>query len=129
MVKRVAITIGSVLGLLLVSAIVLILVVGTITEGSAGCSLQTGRAISASAHCFIGVESSKDTATIRTVRHTIIVAPTNVRVDGKVVGQISSATKAVNVRVTWTDIEILADGQPIGGQRAAMASKALSATR
>ena len=129
MVKRIAIAIGYIFALLFVGILMLILVVGTLSEGSATCTLKSGRAVIASAHLFIGVESSKDTATVRTARHTIIISPTSATVDGRPVGQFSSDAKEVNVRVTWTEIQILVDGKLIGGQGAAIASKALPTVR
>ena len=114
MIKHIAIAIGSTFALLLAGIVVFLLVGGITQKGSAGCTLPTGRSISASAHFCVSLESSKDTSTIRTLRHEIVIAPTSLTVDGHVVGPIPSTAKNVDVDVDWNGIKVFADGQRIG---------------
>src|SRR5690348_15563661 len=124
MVKRISITIGSALALLLAGLLVLFFIVGVTSTSSAGCTLPTGRAISATGHCYLGVETNQDTATIRTLWHTIVVEPTKVTIDGQVAGPISPAANSVDVHIDWRTIKVLADGELVNGRPTATASRA-----
>jgi hypothetical protein len=116
MLKRIAIATISIVGLLFAGALVLVVLAAITSDSGAGCTLATGRSISASAHLVVGLESGVDTATIRTLRHTIVVAPKKVTVDGKVLGVIARDVKNVSVRVGWTNVEVLADGEAVGAE-------------
>ena len=97
MLKRIA----SVVGLLFIGAIVFVVAwMLTHAEGSAACTLASGRSISArSNHWSVSLVSSKDSATILTGGRTIVVAPSTLSVDGRVEAVIPKGTKAVDVRV------------------------------
>lgn len=129
MVKRIAIAVASICGLLFIGIVVLFTLAVLMAEGSASCTLETGRDISASAHLFVSVESTKDTATVRTVQHTIVVAPTKITVDGKQLDTIPPDTKNVQMRVGWTGFEIVADGVTIGVPTVSTAAQSMSAVR
>jgi hypothetical protein len=74
-----------------------------------------GSSIAASARLYVSLETGKDTATIRTLQHTIVVAPTKIMVDGQLLGTIPADVENVHMRVGWTNCEVVADGVVIGG--------------
>jgi len=129
MVKRISILVGSAIALLFVGISVFLLIGGVTQKGSVGCTLPTGREISASAHFCVGLESTNDTATIRTLRHMIVIAPTSLTVDGRFVGSISAAAKNVDVHVDWSGIRAFADGEPIGERAVETAANPLPVSR
>jgi len=118
MVQRIALGIALVIGLLLFCAVCLVIVSATMFSHSsvggslpAGATLPTGRSISASADSWnIGLETSGDSATIRTAGRTILVAPTRVFVDGRFVAPIAAAAKAIEVKVNDGQVDVIADG-------------------
>ena len=123
MVKRIAITVASILGLLFVGLVVFFTIAVVTSEGSAACTLPSGRSIAASARLYISLEGGKDTATIRTFPHTIVVAPTRITVDGQLFGTIPADAENVRIRVGWTEYEVVADGAVVGKAQTATAGK------
>jgi hypothetical protein len=77
----------------------------------------------------IGLETSNNSATIRTLTHTVIVAPTSVTVDGRQMGLIPASTTSVAVQFEWSGIQLFADGQPLDANAISTAAVRLSNAR
>ena len=65
MIKRVAISVASICGLLFIGIVVFFTIAVITSEGSVGCTLPSGRTITASGHLYISSENTRDTATTR----------------------------------------------------------------
>ncbi|HEX4412332.1 MAG TPA: hypothetical protein VH107_01805 [Lacipirellulaceae bacterium] len=106
-------TIRIIAGLaILIAGLVVLAVASAVVTGSAsvGASLSNGRTISAGGHTpCLGLETTKDSAIITTLRHKVVVAPTTVTVDGKFAGAIPASAKSVDIRFEWTRIDVVAD--------------------
>jgi len=84
-------------------------------QGSAACTLSSGRSIAVTSNGWsIALTSSKDTATIDTSGRKIVVGPNFVQIDGRRVATIDAATKSVDVIVARGEVTITGDGQAIG---------------
>lgn len=103
-------------------ALLLLLIGGAFTlqllasgfESSVGGTLQSGRSVSASSDSwYLTCENSPDTATIKTARRTIVVAPDKVIIDGKLVAPLDIAATEVEVKVKDGQIELVADGTSV----------------
>jgi hypothetical protein len=110
-----------VLGLVAIFALVVFCFSGLLAWGlffgqsSCGATLANGRTINASADCcYIGVESTPDTATIRTFRKTVWVSPTELRVNDCTVEIIPANTKSLDVIIRDGEVSFIADGKPLG---------------
>ncbi|HEX6962053.1 MAG TPA: hypothetical protein VF175_09315 [Lacipirellula sp.] len=80
--------------------------------GSCGCTLSTGRSVSVLSDAWsISMLSSADAATIHTDGSQIVVAPTQLKVDGQLWGAIDAAAKSVEVTVKDGNIQFVADGR------------------
>ncbi len=109
---RWTIRIVAALAILIASAIVFA-VAGAVVTGNASVAgtLGSGRLISAGGHTpCIGLETTNNSAIIRTLRHKVDVMSTVVTVDGKFRGSIPASAKSVAVRFEWSGIDVLADG-------------------
>ncbi len=96
-------------GLLLLVGVVI-----TFAQASAGCTLMTGRSISATSNGWsLSLESTKDTTTIRTSGRKIVVAPNFVQIDGQRVANIDPAIKLIDVRVARGGVTVIGDDQEI----------------
>jgi hypothetical protein len=121
MIRRIAVVIGILLGMLIFGAVVLVSV-GIFFFSSSSCgasipggpTLPAGRSISANADSlFIGLETSKDSATIRTTWRTVLVEPTRISIDGHFIAAIPATAKDIVVQVHSGDIVLTADGKMI----------------
>jgi len=56
---------------------------------------------------------SRDTATIKTGGHTIVVGPSVLLLDGAKIGTIEESTKSVEVTMEDGTITFIADGKPV----------------
>jgi hypothetical protein len=129
MVKRIAIAVASICGLLFIGIIVLFTIAVITSEGSTACTLPSGRTIAASAGLYVSLETSKDTATIRTLRHTVVVAPTKIIIDGQLLDTIPADTQSVHMRLGWTDYQVVADGVAVGVPTVSTAAQAMPSVR
>jgi hypothetical protein len=129
MLKRVSIAAASICGLLFIGMVVLFGIVVVTSQGSAVSILSTGRIIAASANAYVSIESGSDTATIRTLQHEVVVAPTKITVDGQVFGTIPADAERVDFEASWTDFNVLADGVVVGMPTVSTAAQAMSAVR
>jgi hypothetical protein len=94
--------------------IVGVLVLGALAGGSCGGTLATGRGVNArSDSWYMSSAFSNDTATIRTAGRTIVIAPTNVQVDGRTLTAIDASVKSVDVIVEGNAISFVADGRKV----------------
>jgi hypothetical protein len=85
------------------------------TSGSVGCSLKSGRSIEAFSDAgTLTLDSSPDSAVIRTAGHRIELDPTELKVDGHVCALIEESVKSVIVRVEGNRIHFTADGKAVG---------------
>jgi hypothetical protein len=113
--KRIRLVVGGLLcaifcaGLLLIGATLLF-------GGSAStnCTLESGRTITTSSDSwYLSCEFDKDTATIRTAGHAIVVAPQQLRVDGATIASIDGAAKTVTVTIEDGAIEFVAEQRSV----------------
>ena len=86
----------------------------SLAGGSAGGTLSSGRTVMVfSDTLYLCSESSKESATITANFRKIVVHPTSLIVDGRKVGDLDEAVRAVEVRVKFGSITFLADGQDV----------------
>jgi hypothetical protein len=113
--KKIAVWTALTLGLLLTIAIVLVVVALVfLTHSFVGGTLANGRAITAKADsCYLGLETSGNTAIVRTFRRTIEVTPMLLKVDGLPAGAIPANAKSVNISIERGEVVCLADGKTI----------------
>ena len=97
-----------------VFAICCMLALAAISGGSAGGTLQSGRSVmTQSDSIYLSSQFSKDTATIRSGRRTIVVRPASLIVDGVTVASIDPAVADVRVTVANGNVTFVADGQQV----------------
>lgn len=109
------------LGVAVLAAIVIFLLAGLVvlitlfgTSVSVGGTLPNGRSVTASAKSFsIGMETSGNTAIVRTWSREVEIAPAQFTIDGQYSGPLPSGAKAVEVRIEGDDVSITADGVPV----------------
>jgi len=118
MVRRILKVFGFVV-VCIVAALVVFLAIGIqFATVSSGGTLATGRSVTTEADSwYVGMECSDDTATIRTAGRTIVVAPTQLSIDGKQVAVIDKNVAAVEVTVRGGEVSFTADGQPVVNAR------------
>ena len=86
----------------------------SLAGGSAGGTLSSGRTVMVfSDTLYLCSESSKESATITANFRKIVVHPTSLIVDGRKVGDLDEAVRAVEVRVKFGAITFLADGKDV----------------
>jgi len=82
--------------------------------GSTGGTLANGRSVTANSYSWsLQSRFSPDSATIDTAGHTIVVAPKQLSVDGKIVARINESVKTVAVNVQRGAITFVADGKTV----------------
>lgn len=90
------------------------LLMAALSGGSAGGRLATGRMITANSDSiYISSQFQGDTATIKTSGKTIVVAPSNIQIDGVTVATLDAAVADVRIDVKHGTIKFLADGSPV----------------
>ena len=118
MIKRLAICVAAVFCTLLFVFVGLVLVASFCAQGGASCQLASGRQISCTATgIYVSLETHKDTAIVRTLRHTVSVLPTQLQVDGRRVVAIPASTKSVEIKVEGCSVTLIADGETVGSVR------------
>ena len=118
MFKRIAIAVAAVFGLLVVSFISLCVVASFYAQASTSCQLPSGRRIVCTATgVYLSLETQKDSATIRTLGHTVSILPAQLQVDGRRLANIPVSTQSVNVNINGGEVTFIADGQPVGSVR------------
>jgi len=111
MIRRLLISLFSLLLIGLLFVIVSMVLFG---ESSAAGTLASGRSVSATGSgWYLSLNTTTDTATIRSPGRTIVVAPTTLQIDGKPVASIAATAKSVSVRIEGSEVAFTADGQPI----------------
>jgi hypothetical protein len=84
------------------------------TSIASGVTLPNGLAVNASARSiYLGIETSGNTATIRTMRAKVVVEPTKFTIDDQFIGPIPPGAKAVDVNIDGSKVNITADGVPV----------------
>jgi hypothetical protein len=110
MTKRLLTALACVVGLVLVAVVA----IAATSGGAAGATLTSGRAVTVQSDAWrLDCRFSRDTATIDTKGRKIVVAPTEISVDGRPLVQISAAIRSVDVRVDGDAIDFVGDGRPI----------------
>jgi hypothetical protein len=106
--------VGVAFACLLVALVTLVVIGVQFATSTSGGTLDTGRTVMTSARSwYIGTEFQSDTATIRTAGHTIVVAPTELLVDGKSLTVIDRKISSVEVTVGKREISFVADGREV----------------
>lgn len=84
------------------------------TSISVGGTLPSGRSITASAKSFtIGIETSGNTAIVRTWGRKVEIAPAKFTIDDQFSGPLPPGAKSVNVHIDGEKVNITADGVPV----------------
>ncbi len=110
MAKRLFTFVGVACAALFFLAVAL-LVFGGLAGGSCGCTLPSGRSVSARSDGWsIAMTSTASTATITTSGCTIVVAPAQLLVNGQRWAAIDPAARSIEVTVEDGEIALLADG-------------------
>ncbi|QDT40911.1 hypothetical protein Pan241w_09700 [Gimesia alba] len=95
-----------------------ILIQGATSGGSASGRLANGRSVQARSDAWsLETRFSGDTAMIDTAGYKIVVAPRELKVDGKPVAKIDVAVKAVDVNVQGGTVTFMANGKSVGTYR------------
>lgn len=95
-----------------------ILIQGATSGGSASGRLANGRSVQARSDAWsLQTRFSGDTAMIDTAGYKIVVAPQELKVDGKPVAKIDAAVKAVDVNVQNGTVTFMANGKSVGTYR------------
>ncbi|HAH44740.1 hypothetical protein [uncultured Gimesia sp.] len=106
--------VGFILSLMLLVIVTGVFVVAATAGGSASCTLNSGRSVTTNSDSwYLESQSSGDTATINTSGFQIVVAPQELRVDGKAIQTIENGVKKVTVNVQDRRIIFLADGKSV----------------
>ena len=83
-------------------------------SGSCGGTLQNGRCVMAhSDSWYVNCAFDRETATISAPGHLIVVAPTEVNVDGHTRIPIAESTLSVDVHVRRGTVTLVADGKTV----------------
>jgi hypothetical protein len=118
MIKKIAIGVVCIAFVLFVALFGVVLFILMSTSTSTGATLASGRSVNASVDSFfIAMETNNNTATVRTIRHTVVVTPTNLQVDGRLIATIAPSTQSVDVAINDGEVTFIADGQTISGSR------------
>jgi hypothetical protein len=117
--KRFARVIGFVVGCLFLCLLVGIAYVITFAEvsQSASTTLRSGRAITATSHCWRGVdltEKANGSVEIDTAGHAIVVAPKQLIVDGQTFATINGTAKSVDIDISKSEVAFKVDGERVG---------------
>lgn len=84
------------------------------TSTASGVTLANGLAVNVSVRSiYLGVETSGNTAIIRTMRSKVVVEPTKFTIDDQFSGQIPPGAKRVDVNIDGNNVKITADGVPV----------------
>ena len=114
MFRRVLKVVGVTFACLLAALVAFVVIALQFASGSAGGTLESGRSVMTYADSwYLGTEFQGDTATIRTAGHTIVVAPTQLSVDGKMLATMDKSIAAVDVTVRDGEIWFVADGTEV----------------
>jgi hypothetical protein len=115
MFKRSFKIVAAVFICLLVGLVILVAVtIRASGGGGSGGTLATGRAVGTNSDGWsTSATYGRDTATITTAGHTIVVAPTKLVVDGNAVATIDEGVKAVTVTVRRGEVSFVADGRAV----------------
>ncbi|MEX0937868.1 MAG: hypothetical protein WDZ59_08395 [Pirellulales bacterium] len=109
MIKRVLATLACMVGAVLVTLVTIVATTGT---WSSSGTLGSGRAVTVHSDAWrLNCCFARDTATIDTKGRRIVVAPTEISVDGRPLVQISAAIRSVDVRVDGDAIDFVGDGR------------------
>ena len=118
MVKRILVCTAAVFSLLFFAFLSLCLWASFYVPQSTSCQLASGRQIVCTATgIYIALETQQDSATIRTLSHTVVIGPTKLQVDGRHVASIPPSTKLVNVAIENGEVQFVADDVRIGAPR------------
>lgn len=110
MFRRILLAAGLIVFGLVISAVALIVSTADV-DVSLGFNFP-GRVVTARTDAWgLGGSNTSDTATIETGGYQIVVAPTNLSVDGNLCGTIDAATKSVEVTVQDDIVSFVADGR------------------
>ena len=114
MLRRIAQVVFVTLGCLFVLLLICLAVAMQFSTSSAGGTLASGRTVTTQSDSwYISSGFSNDTATIETAGHSIVVAPTQLTVNGAIYATVAKNVKAVGVTVDDGEISFTADGEPV----------------
>jgi hypothetical protein len=114
MIQRIFKVAGAMFVCLLVGLAILVAITIMYPGGSCGGTLASGRSVGANSEgWFIRASNTRDTATITTPGHKIVVAPTELIVDGGHYAAIDESVKSVLVTVRKGGISFVADGKAV----------------
>ncbi len=95
------------------SLFIAIVFFGTYTATSS-VAMANGRVVSVSVRSiYHGIETSGNTATVRTMRAKVVIEPTKFTIDDQFSGAIPPAAKTVDVNIDGSKVNISADGVPL----------------
>lgn len=95
-----------------------VLIQAATSGGSASGRLANGRSVQARSDAWsLQTRFSGDTAMIDTAGYKIVVAPQELKVNGKPVAKIDAAVKAVDVNVQDGTVTFMANGKSVGTYR------------
>ena len=114
MLRRIAQLVFVTLGCLFVLLLICLAVAVQFSTSSAGGTLTSGRTVTTQSDSwYISSGFSNDTATIETAGHSIVVAPTQLTINGAIYATIAKNIKAIAVKVNDGEISFTADGTPV----------------
>jgi hypothetical protein len=117
--KRFVRVLGFVMGslfLLLLLGIAYIVTFAEISQ-SASTTLRSGRSITATSHCWNGVdltEKGNDTVAIDTAGYAIVIAPKQLIVDGHTFATIDGNAKSIDIDISKSKVAFKVDGARVG---------------
>lgn len=84
------------------------------TSTATSVALANGRVVSVSVRSiYHGIETSGNTATVRTMRAKVVIEPTKFTIDDQFSGAIPPGAKQVDVTIDGREVNITADGVPV----------------
>jgi hypothetical protein len=118
MLKRICICFAALFAFVLFTFLGLCLYASFYGQGTTSCQLASGRQIVATATgVYIGLETRKDTAIIRTLGSKVSILPTSLQVDDRQVAAIPATTKVVHVFIKRGEVTFIADEKTVGSLR------------
>ena len=117
--KRFSTVVGVVVGCLFLLLLVGVAYIVTFAEisQSASTTLRSGRSITATSHCWNGVdltEKANDIVEIDTAGYAIVVAPKQLIVDGRTFAAIDDKSKSIDIDISKSEVAFKVDGEQVG---------------
>jgi hypothetical protein len=91
-----------------------LLVFGAMSGGSCGCVLASGRTVQVSSDgWWLSMSTTPDTAIIKSTGIHIVVAPTQIQINGQTLAALKTNATLVNVSIDGNQVILVADGVPV----------------